>query len=95
MQTKEILKQILLNSADAIDKGNSNYSEDQLNVLLDIARELTDDKLSKYQACKFLNISRATFDNYVKSGKIPEGRRQIGFKEKFWLRKDLQNVNKN
>lgn len=30
-----------------------------------------------------LKISRATFDNYVKAKKIPNGRKQIGFKELF------------
>lgn len=47
------------------------------------------EKLSKYQVCKYLKISRATFDNYVKAKKIPKGRKQIGFKELFWYKKDL------
>jgi excisionase family DNA binding protein len=47
------------------------------------------EKLSKYQACKYLNISRATFDNYVREGKIPKGRKQQGFKELFFYKKDL------
>lgn len=46
-------------------------------------------KLSKYQACKYLNVSRATFDNYVRDKKIPKGRKQQGFKELFWYKKDL------
>lgn len=40
-------------------------------------------KLSKYQAIKFLGISRATFDNYIAKGLIPKGMEQQGFKEKF------------
>ena len=46
-------------------------------------------KYSKYQAINYLNISRATFDNYVADGKIPKGRKQQGFKEIFWLKSDL------
>lgn len=46
------------------------------------------EKLSKEQALKYLKdhnikISRATFDNYVKEGKIPEGRHELGFNPKF------------
>ena len=45
--------------------------------------------MSKYQACNYLNVSRATFDNYVSDGKIPRGIHQQGFKELYWLKKDL------
>ena len=38
---------------------------------------------------KYLKVSRATFDNYVRAGKIPKGRKQIGFKELYWYKKDL------
>lgn len=53
---------------------------------------IAENKYSKYQACKYLGISRATFDRYVKDGIIPEGRRQQGFKEIFYLKKDLDNA---
>ena len=35
------------------------------------------------------DISRATFDNYVKDGKLPRGEHHIGFKELSWSKKDL------
>lgn len=50
-----------------------------------------DKRLSKYQACKYLNVSRATFDNYVRAGLIPRGTHQQGFKELSWSQKDLDN----
>lgn len=31
-------------------------------------------KMSKYEACKYLNVSRATFDNYVRAGRLPRGK---------------------
>lgn len=37
--------------------------------------------MSKIQACDYLGVSRATFDNYVKNGWIPKGYKQDGFKE--------------
>ena len=45
--------------------------------------------MSKYQACQYLNISRATFDNYVREGRLPRGKKEAGFKELFWIQKDL------
>ena len=45
--------------------------------------------MSKYEAYSYLNISRAKFDNLVKEGKIPQGKKQQGFKELSWYKKDL------
>lgn len=84
---KYALEQIIYN----IDSGNSNADDEELDELLDIINKATNtkNKLSKYQACKYLNVSRATFDNWVREGKIPEGKKEQGFKEKFWLKEDL------
>lgn len=46
-------------------------------------------RLSKYAACEYLNVSRATFDNYVREGKLPRGKHEIGFKELSWNKKTL------
>ena len=35
------------------------------------------------------NVSRATFDNYVREGKLPRGKHEIGFKELSWSEKEL------
>lgn len=45
--------------------------------------------MSKIQACDYLGVSRATFDNYVKNGWIPKGYKQDGFKELSWMKSDL------
>lgn len=65
MLKKETLKKSLLAIVDNIDNGNTDYSEEELNEILDVTKRLVDNRtrLSKYQACKYLNISRATFDN--------------------------------
>ena len=89
-----LLKQALLSLIDNLDSGNTNISEEEALELLDHIRFTMDDKskLSKYQACNYLEISRATFDNYVKIGKIPKGRAQQGFKEIFWYKSDLKII---
>ena len=47
-------------------------------------------RVRKYKACQILCISRATFDNYVREGKLPKGEHTIGFKELSW---DLRTIN--
>ena len=51
--------------------------------------DIKEKRLSKYAACEYLNVSRATFDNYVREGKLPRGKHEAGFKELSWDRKTL------
>ena len=86
-----IIKSILNNIIKDIDVGNSNITEEDEAKILEVLNKYThkDEKLSKYQACQYLNISRATFDNYIRDGKLPKGIKQVGFKELSWFKKDL------
>ena len=64
---KKLLKQII----DDIDTGNSNVSYEEQCKILHLIQNITDQRMSKIQACDYLG--RATFDNYVKNGWIPKG----------------------
>lgn len=88
-----VIKEQLLKIIENIDAGNSNISEEDAINTLKYIRELTDQdkRLSKYQACQYLNVSRATFDNYVREGKLPRGKKEAGFKELSWSKKELKN----
>ena len=88
----QIIRDLLAKIVEDIDAGNSNLSDDQYNDIIEQISFFSNSntKYSKYQACKYLNISRATFDNKVKEGLIPSGRKQQGFKELFWFKKDLE-----
>lgn len=81
---------------DDIDAGNSNIDEEESIKIAKFLRETTrtDIPMSKYQAYTYLNISRATFDNLVRQGKIPKGRKVPGFKELMWEKKDLKKAKK-
>ena len=72
-----------------IDAGNSNITEEEGKQIITMLSEIADNRMSKYQACEYLNISRATFDNLVRDGFLPEGKKQAGFKEKYWRRTDI------
>lgn len=89
----EIIRNLLIKIIKDIDAGNSNITENEAMELTKVLQSYTDKttKMSKYQACQYLNVSRATFDNYVREGKIPKGTHQAGFKELSWSQKDLDN----
>lgn len=90
----QAIKKQLLDIIDDIDAGNSNIDEEEA---IQIAKAIKvasrkDVPMSKYQAYTYLNISRATFDNMVRAGEIPRGKKVQGFKELFWFKKDLAKL---
>jgi hypothetical protein len=86
-----ILKRHLYKIIDDIDSGNSSITEEEALQLCNTLKELThkDERMSKYKAYTYLNISRATFDNYVAQGLLPKGKKEAGYKELSWYKKDL------
>lgn len=92
----KLVRTLLQTCIDNIDAGNSNLTEDESLEAINILKKFTnkDRKLSKYQACQYLNVSRATFDKYIREKKLPQGKKEQGFKELFWeeieLKKYLQ-----
>lgn len=85
----KIIRNLLDKIVTDIDAGNSNITEDEGKQIVDLLSSINEPRLSKYQACEYLNVSRATFDNLVREGKLPHGSRQIGFKEKFWKKSEI------
>lgn len=88
---KSIIKSLLQKFIDDIDTGNCNMTMEEqgkvISVLSNIANP--DQRMSKIQACDYLGVSGATFDNYVRDGFIPKGIKQEGFKELSWQKSDL------
>lgn len=77
---------------DDLDAGNTYVDEEDAIKVAKFLRETvrTDISMSKYQAYTYLGISRAKFDNLVREGKIPRGKKVPGFKELCWTKKDLR-----
>jgi alpha-amylase/alpha-mannosidase (GH57 family) len=86
-----VIREKLLQIINDIDAGNSNLTEEEAIEVAKVIQSFTDktQKMSKYKACQYLNVSRATFDNYVREGLLPRGNKEPGFKELFWTEKDL------
>lgn len=93
----KLIRESLVLFIDRIDNGNCDLSEIEAEELVALFRKYTDkdECMSKYQASQYLNISRATFDNYISYGWLPKGKHQQGFKELHWTKKDLDNFKQN
>jgi predicted DNA-binding transcriptional regulator AlpA len=87
----QIIKEQLLRVVDDIDAGNTNMTEEEeIKIAKFLNRTLRKDRpINKYQAYTYLGISRAKFDNMVREGIIPRGKKVAGSKELRWCKKDL------
>lgn len=97
MSVLKIIRNELQKIIDNIDAGNSNITEEDALPLIDTLKAFTNknEPMSKYQAFNYLHISRATFDNLVRDGKLPKGYKQPGFTELCWFKKDLDKYLKS
>lgn len=92
----QILRSLLQKCIDMIDAGNSNATDEELDAVVDTLKHVTDKEITytKTQACRYLNICIATFDNYRRYGWIPEPTKELGGALK-WKKSDLDNFIKN
>ena len=87
-----LLRTLLQESINNIDAGHSNLDEDQISDLCDMYSKFTSPeyRYSKYAACEYLRISRATLDNHVRNGDVNIRINSVGgFKEKYFYKRDL------
>jgi predicted DNA-binding transcriptional regulator AlpA len=89
-----VLKKQLLKIVDDIDVGNSEISDEDAIQIADFLKRFNsrDKMISKYQAFTYLNISRAQFDNLVREGRLPKGKKIEGFKELQWSLKEIKDA---
>lgn len=92
----KLIRNQLLKIVEDIDAGNSNLTEEEEIEVAKLLKKFTtkDRPMSKYEAYTYLGISRAKFDNLVREGKLPQGKKQQGFKELSWTKKELDKYTK-
>lgn len=90
LQTVKKALQLII---DNIDSGNSTLNEEECITIIDTIKRLSQKErlISKYQAYTYLNISRATFDRLVQEGRLPKGKKIVGFKELFWDERKIKD----
>lgn len=64
---KSIIRTLLQKFIDDIDSDNCNITMEQQSKIISVLSNIAnpDQRMSKIQACDYLGVSRATFDNYV------------------------------
>jgi len=71
---KKMLSNVLRKTADDLDSGVYDCNDDEIADTLDILSSMNSTReLSKEEACRYLNMSRSTFDTYIRNGWIPQG----------------------
>lgn len=85
MNLNEIVSNKLLDIVYDIKNGDSDITEEHAELAMSLLMTSSDRnlKMSKYQACQYLKMSRSKFDSLISEGKIPKGKKQAGFKELF------------
>lgn len=83
---KQLVVKYMREVADRIDAGTSEVTESQA---IDILRIVAHEAMSKAQACKYLNLSRARFDDLVREKKLPKGKKVTGYKELRFYKDEL------
>lgn len=93
----KVIGKLLRDIADKIDEGSISSNPEETMQVMETLQKFVDkeQRISKYQACQYLNVSRATFDNYVREGKLPRGKHVVGFIELSWNKKDLDKFIKD
>ncbi len=84
---KKLVVKYLKNAIEKIETDSCELTESEaMSILKVIAHE----PLSKEQACIFLNLSRSRFDDYIREGKLPKGKKVTGYKELRWWKDELE-----
>ena len=92
LRLRSLLVRLLRETSDKIEAGNCELSDTDA---MDIMSALSHQSMSKEDACIYLNLSRSRFDDLVREGRLPKGRKKRGFKELTWWKDELDNyINK-
>jgi len=83
---KKLIVKLLRETADKIDVGNSELTDSEAMEIMSV---LSHQVMSKEDACIYMNMSRSKFDDLVREGKLPKGRKRRGFKELVFYKDEL------
>jgi predicted DNA-binding transcriptional regulator AlpA len=88
-KSKEELTGILCQLVECIENGNGNTLNIANRLYASINLFIYGDNLNKYNACRYVGLSRSRFDDYVRLGMIPQGIPESGSHELRWREADL------
>ena len=76
----------LIDIGNKIIKGECELTDEQASLILGTVGHI---EMTKEEACNYVNISRSRFDDYVRAGIIPKGRKKLGKTNLIWYRDEL------
>lgn len=93
----DVIKEQLYRIINDIDAGNSNLTKEEALSAMKILQKFSrkDKPMRKVESYKYLEISRSKFDSLIIDNLLPRGKKQVGFKELFWFKKDLDKYIRN
>lgn len=83
---KEIVAKLLHEYADNIQKGNSNLTIEEAGNILSAIAHIA---MSKEEVCEYLNICRSRFDDLVRAGKLPRGKKVKHKNNLVWYKDEI------
>lgn len=86
----KLLVRKLREVADKIESGILECSSEERQAFLDL---ISHEPVSKEEACSYIKLNRSRFDDYVRIGVIPPGRKRKWFKELVWYKDELDKAN--
>lgn len=89
------LREVLKDSLDKIDAGNSNVSEEHANIIINVLSTINKPEkgVSKAFACEhILHINSNRFNYLLAKGVIPPGKHELGFHELSWSIADFDEA---
>ena len=86
---KNLMVKLLEELTEKIKTETCEMTEEEVS---DVASAILHIAVSKEEACNHLKCSRATFDNAVRDGRIPPGRKRRFRKELVWYKDELSNI---
>lgn len=97
MNVMGVIREQLCRIINDIDAGNSNLTEEEAVSAMKMLQKFSrkDKPMSKVESYEYLGISRSKFDSLVRDNLLPKGKKQVGFKELFWFKKDLDKYMRN
>lgn len=83
---REIVVKLLHQYADNIENGTSNITIEEASNILSAVAHIA---MSKEEVCEYLNIRRSRFDDLVRDGIIPRGKKVKHKNNLVWYKDEI------
>lgn len=83
---KKIVVKLIRDYADKIENGTSNITIEEAGNILSAIAHIA---MTKEEVCDYLNISRSRFDDLVREGKFPRGKKVKHKTNLVWYKDEI------